>query len=203
MSEVVSLGTRLRELRKERNLSQRDLAGQAGVSANAISLIERGEISPSVATLQRLATTLSVKMSYFFERSDVQTNVIYLKAGNRSVLTSGGVTIGSVSQRLRTQELEPFFVTLAPGAGSGRQPVIHLGHEFVYCLSGAVEYRIDDAVYLLERGDILLFEAELPHHWHNPTTEQTELLLILQAPNESYESIRRHFSSYPSLKHMS
>lgn len=202
MSEVVSLGTRLRELRKERNLSQRDLAGQAGVSANAISLIERGEISPSVATLQRLATTLSVKMSYFFERSDVETNIIYLKAAARSVLISGGVTIGSVSQRLRTQEMEPFFVTLAPGAGSGRHPVIHLGHEFVYCLSGAVEYRIDDTVYLLEKGDVLLFEAELPHHWHNPTTGETELLLILQSSNESYESIRRHFSSYPSLKHI-
>jgi transcriptional regulator with XRE-family HTH domain len=202
MSELSFLGVRLRELRKERNLSQRDLASRAGVSANAISLIERSEISPSVATLQRLATTLNVKMSYFFEREDAQTNVIYLKAGQRAILSSGGVSIAGLGQRLRAQQVELFFITLAPGVGSGRQPVIHLGQEFVCCLKGQVEYKIDETIYILEEGDLLLFEGELPHHWRNPTPEKTELLLILQAPDESHESIRRHFSSYPSLAYI-
>ena len=68
----LSLGARLRGLRKERALSQRELADLAELSPNAISLIERDEISPSVATLQRLAAALGVKMSYFFESATVQ-----------------------------------------------------------------------------------------------------------------------------------
>jgi len=201
MDELFSLGVKLRELRKERNLSQRDLASQAGISPNAISLIEREEISPSVATLQRLAVALNVKMSYFFEDDSAQASVIHIKASERPSLTSKGLMIAGLGRRLRGQELEPFFVTMAPEAESGRQPVIHSGHEFVCCLCGTVEYEIDDAIYQLQMGDFLLFEAELPHHWRNPSHEKAELLLILQAPNGSAEPVRRHFSSHPSVTH--
>lgn len=202
MDKIFSLGSKLRTLRKERDLTQRDLASQAGVSANAISLIERDEISPSVATLQRLAAALNVKMSYFFDEEGGQTDIVHVKAGERSSIQSKGVVIDSAGERLRGQELEPFVITLAPGSGSGERPVIHSGHEFVYCLRGAVEYDIDGSVYLLNEGDLLLFEAQLPHQWRNPTLEGAALLLILQTPDESSEPVRRHFSSYPSLTHM-
>ena len=185
--------------RKTVNLYRR--YGQAGISPNAISLIEREEISPSVATLQRLAVALNVKMSYFFEDDSAQASVIHIKASERPSLTSKGLMIAGLGRRLRGQELEPFFVTMAPEAESGRQPVIHSGHEFVCCLCGTVEYEIDDAIYQLQMGDFLLFEAELPHHWRNPSHEKAELLLILQAPNGSAEPVRRHFSSHPSVTH--
>jgi transcriptional regulator with XRE-family HTH domain len=200
-NELFSLGVKLRELRKERNLSQRDLASQAGISPNAISLIERNEISPSVATLQRLAAALSVKMSYFFEDNSAQTNVIHIKASERPSLTSKGLMIAGLGRKLRQQELEPFFVAMAPEAESGRWPVIHAGHEFVCCLCGTVEYEIEGVIYRLEKGDFLLFEAELPHHWRNPSQEKAELLLILQTSSGSDEPVRRHFSSYPSVTH--
>jgi transcriptional regulator with XRE-family HTH domain len=201
MGRVFSLGPKLRALRKERDLTQRELASQAGISANAVSLIERDQISPSVATLQRLVTALNVRMSYFFDE-DEQTDIIYVRAGDRPSITSKGVTIESIAQRLRGQQLEPFFIALAPGSESGKRYVIHSGHELVYCLRGRIEYEIDDHVYLLEEGDFLLFEAELPHHWRNATQEEAEFLLILETPNESTEPVRRHFSSYPSLTHM-
>lgn len=201
MDELAAVGTKLRKLRKERDLSQRDLASHSGVSANAISLIERNEISPSVATLQRLATALSVRISYFFEKDDSQANVIHIKAEERPSLSSRGVTITGIGKRLRDQEVEPFCITLSPGAASGLQPVIHAGHEIVCCLQGMIEYDIDGTVYLLEAGDFLLFEAELPHFWRNPTADDAELLLILQTPDESTESVRRHFSSHPSITH--
>lgn len=202
MDDSVSLGKKVRELRKERNLSQRDLACQAGLSPNAISLIERDEISPSVATLQRLAIALKVKMSYFFEEDSTHLSVIHVKASERPSLTSKGLMIAGLGRRLREQELEPFFVSLAPEAESGRHPVIHSGHEFVCCLSGTVEYEIDNEIYRLQAGDFLLFEAELPHHWYNPSTEKAELLLILQSSHGSNEPVRRHFYSYPSVTHI-
>jgi quercetin dioxygenase-like cupin family protein len=109
--------------------------------------------------------------------------------------------IAGTGKRLSGQEVEPFFVALAPGAESGQQPVIHAGHEIVYCLKGAVEYNIDGTVYELEAGDFLVFEARLPHHWRNPSTEETEFLLLLETPNESTDPVRRHFSSHPSVTH--
>jgi transcriptional regulator with XRE-family HTH domain len=196
-----SVGNKLRKVREERGLSQRELAQSAGISTNAISLIERDENSPSVSTLQSLATALNVKMSYFFD-DHAPTQILHVKAAHRPSISSKGVNIESLDGKLNFQELEPFLVTLKPNSGSGERQVVHTGHELVYCLSGVVDYLIDGKIYPLEAGDFLLFEAHLPHLWRNVTDADAVILLILHASGQSLQSVERHFSDYPSLKHI-
>jgi len=197
----ISVGAKLRAIRSERGLSQRELAQRAGVSANAISLIERDENSPSVATLQSLASALQIKMSYFFEHEETR-QVLHVKANKRPSISSKGVRIEGIGGELSRQEMEPFRITLAPHSESGDRQVVHTGHEFVYCLNGRVEYIIDGRIYKLEAGDFLMFEAHLPHVWRNLTDQQAEFLLVLQTPGDSDEPVQRHFFSYPSLTHL-
>jgi transcriptional regulator with XRE-family HTH domain len=201
MNSKFSLGSKLKAIRGERGMTQRELAKRAGVSANAISLIERDENSPSVATLQSLAGALNVKMSYFFEE-DGQSNLVHIKKDERPAIDSRGTRIEGLGERLKGQEVQPFYVSLEPGAGSGERQVVHTGHEFVYCVHGRVEYVIDGQSHLLEEGDFLIFEAGAPHYWRNLGETKAEFLIILQTPNESSEPVERHFSNYPSLSHM-
>lgn len=201
METSYSLGERLRMLRAERHLSQRDLARLAKVSPNNISLIERGEISPSVATLQNLATALQVRISYFFA-DEAQNSVVHVKGAKRSTIDSQGVRIEGIGQKVRFQEIEPFFVSLMPKTGCCEHQVVHQGQEFVYCQSGKVEYLIDGTIYVLEPGDFLLFDATLPHLWRNPHEQPAEFILVLQTPNESRQPVQRHFADYPSIMHI-
>lgn len=196
-----TLGAKLKSIRSERGLSQRELAQLAGLSANAISLIERDENSPSVATLQNLATALNVKISFFFELEE-DREILLVRNGKRPYITSRGVTIEGIGGKLSKQEIEPFLVKLEPQAESGSRQVVHTGHEFVFCINGQVEYVIDDDSFILEKGDILIFEAHLPHIWRNRTDKFAEFLLILQTPVESDEPVQRHFLNYPSLSHL-
>ncbi len=202
MESELFLGLRLRELRQERGLTQRMLAQLAGVSPNAVSLIERDEISPSVATLQRLATALNVKMSYFFENTTF-ARVLYVRDNRRPAIHGAGLTIEGLGSRLDGQQMEPFFITLAPCGEVGSGQVMHAGHEFVCCLTGCVRYEIDGEPYTLLPGDSLLFEASLPHRWENPGPEEARLLLVLQAVTGAQEPARRHFADYPSVTHIS
>ena len=195
---TLSLGSRLRVLRQERGLSQRALAERADLSPNAVSLIERDEISPSVATLQRLAGALGVKMSYFFE-TETLARVLHARPNQRPVIRGTGLTIEGLGARLTNQQMEPFLVALAPHGEMGAGQVAHPGHEFVCCLAGCVQYEIDGAVHLLEAGDLLLFEADLLHRWGNPGDEEACLLLVLQAATGAQEPARRHFAGYPSV----
>ena len=201
MENKGSVGNKLRTVREERGLSQRELAQLAGISTNAISLIERDENSPSVSTLQSLAGALNVKMSYFFD-DHAPPQVLHVKASRRPVINSKGVQIEGLDGKLNYQEMEPFVVSLEPKSGSGERQVVHTGHELVYCLSGEVEYLIDGQIYSLEPGDILLFEAHLPHLWRNVTDKIATILLILQATGHTDQSVERHFSDYPSLRHI-
>jgi len=55
-----TLGAHVRELRRERGWAQQELAARAGLSRNFVAQIERGESTPTVATVQRLASSLGV-----------------------------------------------------------------------------------------------------------------------------------------------
>ena len=65
-AENIDVGLRLRVLREERGVSMRALARRSGLSANALSMIERGLASPSVSTLNKLAMALEVPIMAFF-----------------------------------------------------------------------------------------------------------------------------------------
>jgi transcriptional regulator with XRE-family HTH domain len=193
MDEIAppDIGPRLRALRKRRGLSLRALAGLCGLSANTISLVERGKTSPSVATLHRLATALSVSMTFFFEE-DEQRDVVFVKADRRARTRSDSVTMENLGSGLRDQAMEPLLVTLQPGTGSGDEPIVHVGHEFVFCLEGEIEYEIKDDRYLLDAGDSLIFEAHLPHRWRNVSDGPSAILLILQTQEGRGESVEQH-----------
>jgi transcriptional regulator with XRE-family HTH domain len=199
--EKNTVGSKLRAAREERGLSQRELAQLANLSTNAISLIERDENSPSVSTLQSLATALNVKMSYFFDDREPK-NVLHVKAEERPAIVSKGVRIEGLGGKLSRQEMDPYLVTLEPHSESGVRQVVHTGHELVYCIYGKVEYLIDGKIYHLEGGDLLLFEAHLPHVWRNTTSQQAMILLVLQASGLAGEPVERHFSDYPSVVHI-
>jgi quercetin dioxygenase-like cupin family protein len=92
---------------------------------------------------------------------------------------------------LQDQTLEPFVVTLKPGAGSGSQVMIHAGHELVYCLQGEVEYEVVGQRYRLAAGDALLFEARLAHRWRNPCNDPAIFLMVLQTAVRD-ETVEQH-----------
>jgi len=66
---LVGLGAALREARLERGLSQEELSLQTGVHRNYVGGIERGERSPTVATVVKLADALHVSLAELFSRA--------------------------------------------------------------------------------------------------------------------------------------
>lgn len=185
------VGSQVRAVRQQRELSLRALAQICKLSPNTISLIERGITSPSVSTLHRLATALRVPITTFFEERPDQVEAILLRADERPRTGSGSVLLESLGTALQDQTLEPFVVTLKPRAGSGRRAMVHVGHELVYCLEGVIEYVVGEESCQLTAGDSLLFEARIPHRWHNPGTEPAVFLLIFQAAVLG-ESVEEH-----------
>ncbi len=181
----VDVGERLHILREQRGLSQRALASASGLSPNALSQIERGNVSPSVSTLNRLAAALGVPITAFFETGDQHQSIVFVKANQRMRIPfSHGMMEGLGGERFIGQ-VEAFYLTLQPDGSSGPHPVIHKGHEFVFCLDGTLEYTVEDDIFLLEGGDNLLFAAQLNHHWRNPGSTDTHAIIVIMGFVES------------------
>jgi len=192
MEEIApNVGPRIRALREQRGLSLRALAERCRLSINAISLIERGENSPTVSSLHLLATALGVKITEFFEDSSEQA-VVFVEKHQRLATEGNGLLMESLGIGLRNQQLEPFMVTVEPGGGNASEAIIHPGQEFVFCLTGAIQYQIGGQNYCLEPGDSLLFEATQPQCFRNVGDCPAQVLLIFQAAEGGHLARQRH-----------
>ncbi len=190
----VNVGSRLRSLREERNISIRGLARKSGLSANALSMIERGKTSPSVSTLYKLADALEIPITNFFGEEVEKNTVVFMKADERPrVPFQRGVWEGLGGENF-IGRLEPFVVTLESGANSGLHTLVHTGHEFVFCLRGQLEYQVEDNFYMLEPGDSLIFSAHLRHRWRNAGGTVCNALFLLSGFADGESPIHMHLT---------
>ena len=191
----VNIGERLRELREARNISMRALATRSGLSANALSMIERGRASPSVSTLYKLAEALGVSITSFFGSDTERKQVVFLKADERTRMSfTRGVFEGLGGEQF-VGRVEPFLLTLESNANSGPRSITHTGHEFVFCLRGELEYQVERQLYNLSAGDSLLFAANLKHRWTNSGSKVVTALIIISGFAEGEELHAMHFLS--------
>ena len=189
----VDVGTRLRQLREQRNMSMRSLATASGLSANALSMIERGKTSPSVSTLYKLADAMGVPITTFFGEPTTKHQAIFMRSQERPrVPFSRGVWEGLGGEQF-SGRVEPFMLTLESGASSGPHTMVHSGHEFVFCIRGQLEYQVEKDIYNLEPGDSLLFAAQLHHRWRNLGKNVANALIVLSGFSEDEQPHVMHW----------
>ena len=189
----VNVGAALRELREARSMSMRTLATKSGLSANALSMIERGRTSPSVSTLYKLADALGVSVTAFFGSQAEKQQAVFLKGDARTrIAFSRGLFEGLGGEQFAGR-VEPFMLTLESGASSGPHSMTHTGHEFVFCLRGQLEYHLERNVYQLEAGDSLLFNAHMKHRWRNAGGNVTNAIIIISGFEEGEHPHAMHW----------
>ncbi len=194
---AVHVGQILRQLREGRGISLRELSRLSGLSANALSMIERGLASPSVSTLYRLTDALSVPITALFRQDETQEAIVFRSIATRTrVPFPRGVWEGLGGEAF-VGRMQPFMLTLESGAESGKEKIVHTGHEFVMCLSGGLEYEVEGKLYTLETGDSLLFAARLTHRWRNPGNTVTNAIIVLSGFEEYEKPGSFHFPPRP------
>ncbi|KLN53324.1 DNA-binding transcriptional repressor PuuR [Variovorax paradoxus] len=177
------IGAQVRALRLAAEVSGGALAKTSGISASMLSRIERGLVSPSVETLERLANGLGVPASRFFSDQARRTDFCHVRAGHGVLVDR----IGAVADyryellgHLLSGNLfvEPYLVTLLPGA----DPYVtfqHPGLKFLYFLSGEVMYRYGAKSVAVRAGDSLLFDATALHGIEAIQTQPVSYLSVV------------------------
>ena len=164
-----TVAQRVRERRTDRGLTITQLADRAGISKGMLSKIENGQTSPSLGTIAALAGALDVPVTALFRGLEEEHDAIYVPAGQGIDIEHQGDdrSAGHSSQMLGAMRgpdrlLEPLLVTLTEQTEVF--PLYqHEGIELIYMLDGTMEYGTGTARYVLEPGDALQFEGEVPH----------------------------------------
>lgn len=165
----VAIGHEVRALRKHMGITGADLADGCGLSVGMLSKIENGLTSPSLTTLQALAHSLGVPLTYLMRKYEEERMVVQVKSGEGVELERRGTRaghqyklLGYLAANNSGVMAEPYMITLTDK--SDEFPAFqHEGVEYLYCLEGVVEYRHGDKTFLMEPGDSLFFDADAPH----------------------------------------
>jgi transcriptional regulator with XRE-family HTH domain len=161
------IGTEVRKLRKELDLTVAELGAAASISTGMLSKIENGSISPSLATLDSLSAALNVPISRLFKEREERRDCSFVKNGQGVRIERRGTKSGHLYDLLGhslggTIGVEPYLITLKRDAVAYTD-FRHAGVEFIFMLTGKVRYRHADRSYVMEPGDALFFDAAARH----------------------------------------
>ncbi len=162
-----AVGAQVRALRRALDLSLGDLAAAAGLSTGMVSKIENGQISASLTTLGAVAAALQAPLGSLFAAFDERQDCSHVPAGYGVAIERRGTKAGHIYELIGHAlggdlVVEPYLITLT-GDARPHTGFHHAGVEFLYMLSGALDYRHGDRVYPLRPGDALLFDSVALH----------------------------------------
>lgn len=182
---IDDVGSRLRELREARGLSQRELAKRAGVTNAMISLIETNKVSPTIASLRKVLDGLPVSMIEFFSEADQQSARPQYFYRQEEMLNVGreGVTMRMVGERHPERNICVLHEVYEVGADTGEEMIAHPGEEGGVVLKGRVEITINGECRVLGAGEGYYFDTSLPHRFRNVGRGTAELVSAATPPS--------------------
>lgn len=170
-----TLGRRVRRIRQDKGLTLKQIEARVGVSATHISEIERGNTSPTIRALERIAKALGVLPSYLIDIPPLPILRVQHPEDRRPLqMDRGSVSLDPLTDRLSCSELSLFVATVSANgqviAGPG-----HQGEEFCYVIDGIIEVVVNGNSHVLRKGDSIHFKAVHPHRIRNlaPTPSRT------------------------------
>lgn len=172
----MKVGQRIRELRQQRGLSQRELAKAVNLPNSTLSMIERDTVSPSIGNLHKILSGLDTSLSQFFtEELDERPKVVYYR-DELPDIGADGVSYLLVGANETNRKLTFLIETYPPGHGTGIEPIKHEGHEAGTVLEGQITITQGKHTYVVEAGECYYLNAELPHRFENNSDTTCKLV---------------------------
>ena len=196
------IAQRVRDLRASSGLSLDALATHCGISRSMISLIERGESSPTAVLLEKLASGLGVPLAALFDAPQPSASPLARAADQpswrdphsgyvrRNVSPSG---VGSQIQIVEVMFPAKARVSYETGP---REPVMH---QQIWVLEGTLDVTVGDDRHRLGPGDCLAMVLDRPVSFHNPTRVTARYAVVLASMPYPLPFRRSHGEQRPSL----
>lgn len=170
----MDLGASIKAIRKRKGLTIPQLAEGTGLSKGFISNVENNKTSPSIATLETIATYLKVPVTYFLLGQEERMTVV--RKEDRKKKTFGKSQI--VLEYLTTSgPLRVLIAETEPGQVAEEMPHAHEGYECHLVLKGTYVAEHGPDSVIVEEGDAFSWNASVPHYVKN-IGEDKGILLI-------------------------
>jgi transcriptional regulator with XRE-family HTH domain len=176
------VGARLKHVREQQGLSQRELARRAGVTNGLISLIEQNRVSPSVGSLKKVLDGVPMSMAEFFTLDVNSAAQVFYAADELVEIGNEAASLRLVAAQRPGRQLTVLHERYAPEAATGEDMLSHRGEEGGVVVRGSVELTVGGQTRVLNAGDAYYFSSSTPHRFRNVGDEVCEIISASTPP---------------------
>lgn len=185
------LGEKIKQLYQASGLTRADLAEAAGIEESQITMIENGEISPSISTLIKISRRLGVRLGTLLDGTEISSPVVTSSGDMNPTInsskpgTSGHLDFYSLAGKKLDRNMEPFLLNIhSADPDLVKNWSSHEGEEFIYVLEGAVEVRYGKELHKLQAGESIYYDSIVPHCVTTPQEGMTaKVIAVTYTPN--------------------
>lgn len=180
MEKSGDIGAKVKAIRKEKNITLKELSEQSGLSTGFLSQFERGMTTIAIDSLQRIATILGKNMEYFFRKSSVpKEEHPILRSYERKVAAINPRYVQfDLLQNPKDGAFLPRIYEVLPTEVNSAKTYSHQGVEFIYVLEGILTLHLKNKTYQLYPEDSIYFDSQTPHNWENNTSKMVRILTV-------------------------
>jgi transcriptional regulator with XRE-family HTH domain len=181
----MDFGNKIRQIRKEKNMSIKDLAEKSECTSSFISQLERDLANPSINTLKKISEILEVPLVYFFEPEEGAE----IKEEKHLIRKDRRKKLKSINEKAEVflltpnheNNLEMHMIVIEPG-GQSDSFYTNNAEEVGYVLSGELTLYLGEQTLVVNEGDSIYFPGHLPHGWENNTDDPVVTLWVANPP---------------------
>jgi transcriptional regulator with XRE-family HTH domain len=178
-----SIAKNIKALRIKKRMSLEELAKLTGLTRGYLSKIERSHRAPPVSTLNKIAVTLGVGLTFLLQEDTEKvkdSKIIIVRRGEgKKVITKGtlyGYEYEAIAHNKLGKNMEPFLIKPTLGKEGSFK---HEGEEFMYVLEGTHELKYDGKKYIMKKGDSVYFDSAVSHSGRSLDGKKAKVLSII------------------------
>lgn len=172
----------LKRLREERKLSLDAVSRQSGVSKSMLGQIERGEVSPTISTVWKIANGLEVSFTALTSRPETDYEVMDSNDMQPLLEDGGKYRNFPMFSFDGGRRFEILYIELDAGSRLDAEAHPAGTQEFITAFSGQLVVSVNNETFSIGDGASLRFKADRPHRYQNTGDEMCRLSMVIYYP---------------------
>lgn len=180
------IGNKIRNLRKNKNMTLSDLAGMTDLSVSYISQLERGMIEPSISSLRKISKALDTPLYLFMEEDGERTNMVVRSEDRINMSFPTGTINYEIASIMPRDEFSPNAMIMSfeidPKGTDSDNLITHPSDEIVLVLEGELTATVGAEIITVGKGDTLYIKGNTPHKFTNLTVKKIKGYSVFSPP---------------------
>ncbi|PIU41469.1 MAG: hypothetical protein COS99_05255 [Candidatus Omnitrophica bacterium CG07_land_8_20_14_0_80_42_15] len=181
----MKIGSKIRELRKERKMTLQELSKKSGVALATLSRIENEIMTGTIGSHMQICKAMDITLPELYAKiEEGKKQVEHKSVASRTDIFVHSKKSSSemLTSRVMDKKMMPIMIKIDFGGSTHKEETKRGIEKFIYVIDGKIEALVGKEKYNLNKSETLYFDASLPHVLKNSGTGEAKVICVISPP---------------------